>query len=337
MAITEDTSIQALDYYNPRELPRWRRGAVINEEQFCEAIADPPLDEYGVPDIESFAALPNNDWNEISLYRGDFDSRTLSRVQSLLQQGRFLRWMKGAYPDLLLILADLPNSGMEKITAVSVFCATLVTSLIRLRHQDVVIHFFCGLHVDPQAPSPGPAGLVRSLIMQMFVYLRRDGYLSLQFLNDRAIVQAIEDQDLEILCRTLQSLLDQFEAGTQVFCIIDSITLFDSQEWSTDLQMVLGYLHQTVEDSRLPAIFKVILTSSALCAPEMADLLTEEDQYSDRVLSLSSEDLSVDGDMGDYEMERHLSRLSVSPRSSRYRLRSDVSGRRRYKEAYDES
>lgn len=316
--MTEDNSIQALTERTSRYPPR-RGRAVVNEQQFCEAVADPVLDEDDIPDVEGLIAQPISDWKEISMYRGDFDSKTQSRVQSLLQQGRFLSWMKGSYPDLLLVLADLPTSGMEKITAVSLFCATLITSLTNLRRGDVVVHFFCGLHVDPRDPSPGPTGLIRSLIMQVFMYLRRDDLLSLDFLNDRAIIQAMEDQDLEILCQTLQSLLDQFQAGTQVFCIIDSITLFDSEEWSPDLTVVLEYLHEIVQDSKLPAIFKVMLTSSALCAPEVGDLLTREDKHPDRLLTLSADNISVEDDMGDYEMERHLSQMSVSPRSGSYR------------------
>ncbi|KAJ4416631.1 hypothetical protein N0V82_006641 [Gnomoniopsis sp. IMI 355080] len=330
----KDISIQDLTDLGPRCPPR-RRRAVINERHFCEAIADPVPNEDGIPDVEGLIAQPISDWKEISMYRGDFDSKTQSRVQSLLQQGRFLAWMKGSYPDLLLVLADLPTSGMEKITAVSLFCATLVTSLMNLRREDVVVHFFCGLHVHPQDPNPGPTGLVRSLIMQVFMHLRRDGHLSLDFLDDRAIVQAIEDQDLEILCQTLQSLLDQFQAGTQVFCIIDSITLFDSEEWSLDLMTVLEYLHETVQDGKLPAIFKVMLTSSALCAPEVTDLLTMEDKHPDRVLSLSADNISVEDDMGNYEMERHLSQVSVSPRSGSYRLTSEVKRRRHYGDDYD--
>lgn len=333
-AITEDTYIQALTDREPRGPSRRRRAAVINEEQFCEAIADPPLDEDDIPDIEGFAVIPDSDWSEVSMYRGDFDSKTQSQVQSLLQQGRFLSWMKGSYPDLLLVLADLPTSGMEKITAVSVFCATLVTSLINLRREDVVLHFFCGLHVDSQGPCPGPKGLVRSLIMQVFTYLRRDHLLSLDFLDDRTIVQSIEDQDLDTICQTLQSLVDQFQAGTQVFCVVDSITLFDSEEWASDLKIVLEYLRETVEDSRLPAVFKVMLTSSALCTPEVTDLLTREDKYPDRVWSLSSENISVEGDMDDYEMERHLSQVSISPRSGGHRLRSGIDRRRFYEDEF---
>ncbi|KAF3770055.1 hypothetical protein M406DRAFT_237578, partial [Cryphonectria parasitica EP155] len=234
-------------------------------DQFCEAIADLPNSEVGLPDVEGFTLQPDSDWDAVSMFRGNFNARTQSRVQSLLQQNRFLSWMNGSYPDLLLILANLPDTGMQHITAMSVLCATLVSSLTNLRRGHVVLHFFCGLHINSRDPSPGPTGLVRSLIMQVFTYLRRDGLLSLDFLNDRADVKAIEDQDLEILCRTLQSLLDQFQPSTQVYCVIDSITLFDSEDSAYDLEVVLGYLQEIVEDSQLPAIFKLMMTSPARC------------------------------------------------------------------------
>ncbi|KAK7713103.1 hypothetical protein SLS63_012133 [Diaporthe eres] len=213
VAQKRDTEIQKYFSRGESGNSRRRRGAVINNVQFCEAITDHPFYEDEEPDIEGFAAQPDSDWTTASRYQGDFDSKTQSQVQSILEQRRFLGWMKSKYPDLVLVLADLPASDMGNITAVSVFCATLITSLTSLRRGDLVLHFFCGLHVDSSDPSPGPRGLVRSLIMQLFTYLTRASGASLDFISDREYVRDIEDQHLGALCQTLRELLWQCEPG----------------------------------------------------------------------------------------------------------------------------
>ncbi|KKY32017.1 hypothetical protein UCDDA912_g08014 [Diaporthe ampelina] len=75
-----DTEIQDYMRREVSSISRRRRGAVINELQFCEAIADPPFHKEEEPDIESLAAQPDNDWSTVTRYRGDFDSKTQSQI-----------------------------------------------------------------------------------------------------------------------------------------------------------------------------------------------------------------------------------------------------------------
>lgn len=238
--------------------------------------------------------------------------------------------MKSRYPDLVLVLADLPNSSMENITAVSVFCATLITSLTNLRREDLVLHFFCGLHVDSRDPSPGPRGLVRSLVMQLFAYLTRTCHANLEFICDRDYVRDIEDQHLGALCQTLRELLYQCEPGTYVYCIVDSITLFERTMWIRELKVVAKCLQDCVENVEMPAIFKVLLTSSALCTPELKDLFKAGNTLPESVLFLSPETF-VDGDLGGEEMENRLEQMTFAPQSGRVR-ETDQSYRQRYEE-----
>ena len=287
--IAGDTETQK--YFAPEtpDHPRCRRRAVINELQFCEAIADPVFHEDQETDIKGFIAQPDEDWSKVLGYRGDDDPKAQSHARSILQQRRFIDWTKSKYPDLVLVLADLPSSGMENITAVSVFCATLITSLTNLRRDDTVLHFFCGLHVDPHDPSPGPRGLVRSLIMQLFAYLTRAGHASLDFIGDRDYVRDIEDQHLGALCHTLRELLWQCKPGTYVYCIVDSVTLLERTIWFRELKVVARCLRDCVENVEMPTIFKVMLTSSALCTPELKDIFTAGSRHPGRVLYLSTE------------------------------------------------
>lgn len=268
------------------------------------------------------------------MHRGDFSTQTQTQVQSLLQHGRFLDWMRGSYPDVLLVNAGLPHASMGSISAISVFCATLITSLVRLRPADaVVMHFFCGLHVDADESCAGPTGLVRSLIIQAFVYLRRWGLLDLDFLDDRNRVRDLEDQDLDALCDTLWSLLWQFEPGTQIYCIIDSATLFDTGDMLPDFEVVLDYLRRIVDDSKLPAVLKILMTSPVLSSVDIEQQPVFED-YPDRILTLSSEGM-MSGEMDEYGMEAHLSQMSSPARSPGQRRIPTTPRWRRYHDDYE--
>lgn len=308
MAYPEDNAILESSTGRARGTSQRRRGGVINEVQFCGFIADPPRYDYEEPDIQGFMTQPDKDLDRVSMYQGDFDTKTQSQVQSLLRERRFLGWMRSKYPDLILILADLPSSGLERVAVVSVLCATLTTSLISLNREDCVLHFFCGLHLDSHDTSPGPRGLVRSLIMQVFTHLQHGGLVSLDFIDNRDYVEAIENQDLYALCDTLHALLSQCEPGTSVHCILDSITLFERGVWFRDLKIVLSCLKEIVEDGRMPAIFKVMLTSSASCTPELRSLLSTGSRHDDTVLYLPEETFFVDGDLSQHATEREIRR-----------------------------
>lgn len=308
---------------------RRRRSAVINEQQFCEALADLCVEGNVLANIENFLALPDTDWNTVGMYRGEFGTKSQSQVQSLLQRSRFLSWMRGSHPDIVLVNANLLDSGMENITAVSVFCTTLITSLISIQPDNVVLHFFCGLHVNVEDPCPGPTGLVRMLIIQVFTYLRQWKLLDLDFLDDRNKVKDLENQDLQMLCETLWSLLWQFDSGTQIYCIIDSITLFDTEAMLPDLELILSYLQQIVDDDKLPAIFKVLMTSSVLCSMDLEHQPIFED-CSDRILILSADE-SISAEMDDeYGIKSHFLQQSTPTQPPVQRRTPAIVRRRRY-------
>lgn len=63
----------------------------------------------------------------------------------------------------------------------------------------------------------------------------------------------------------------------------------------------------------MPAVFKVMLTSLALCAPELKDLLTAGNKYPEAVLHLSAEDSLMDGIFDEDDTVRHLASMSIPP------------------------
>lgn len=152
-------------------------------------------------------------------------------------------------------------------------------------------HSFCGLHADyDEEPFPRPAGLVRSLILQVFLKLVSSNNLNLDFLHDRKMVEVLRAHDLEAMCYTLHELLHGFPAGTRVFCIIDSISMIDTFDSFQDLEVIMQYLRDMVEDRDLRAFFKILMANTSVCSLDLQSLPVFEERL-DRVVNLYSNGL----------------------------------------------
>lgn len=139
-------------------------------------------DERYVPHDAKSINHPVVDLDYILMYPGNLRTRASSQAQTLLRQGRFLVWMSQANPDLILVNANIRSVGEERISAMSILCADLVGCLATTRPEDIIVHFFCGLDSNyDDEPFPGPAGVVRSLILQVFLKLASREHLSLDF------------------------------------------------------------------------------------------------------------------------------------------------------------
>ncbi|ROV93685.1 hypothetical protein VPNG_08868 [Cytospora leucostoma] len=305
---------------------------VISARRFCENLMGPYFDEDNFPDATGSLNHPNEDLDHVLMYRGQIRARDQSHVQSLLLDPRFLHWVNGDYSGLILVNANIRSSDMQGLSAVSVFCATFITSLLTVRPNDAVVHFFCGLHKSPEEDLyPGPIGLVRSLVLQVFLKLEYTRRLKLDFINHRDYAEALRQHDLETLCDTLHQLLYQFPPDTQVYCIIDTIPLFDTDMWYDDLAVVMQFLRDIVVDKSLPPLFKVLLTSPASSSMDIQSLPVFEEKPR-RIITLSSGRLMPRG-LSDSGMRRHLSR-PVSPVPSRAE-RSRIEESRRLSQVYD--
>jgi hypothetical protein len=270
---------------------------------------DGPEDRY-VPDDETSINHPVADLEYVLTYRGNMRTRSSGQAQTLLRHDRFITWMNQANPDLLLVNANIRSGGHGKITAMSVLCADLVGCLATARPEDVIVQFFCGLHADPdeEEPFPGPAGLMRSLVLQVFLRLVSCGRLSLDFLHDRRMVDALRARDLEAMCYALHELLHGFPAGARVFCIVDSISMLDTADWFRELEVVMRCLRDIVEDRDLRAFVKVLMANTATCSMDLQSLPVFEERP-DRIVNLSPSGL-MPGGLSTQGMRRRISRSS---------------------------
>ncbi|KAJ0415218.1 hypothetical protein BJY00DRAFT_317979 [Aspergillus carlsbadensis] len=263
-----------------------KRGAVVSRDRFCQILAQPNWMDGEPPDLEHLFQHPNTDLEQALVQKGRFKPAVQGQVQSLLQHKRLPEWLNLHSPDLLLVEANLRSGGLERLSAVSVFCATFIIGMIKARPQDVIVHFFCGQHLAPRDPWNGPNGLVRSLILQLLMNLVDMKRLSLDFINDRGFLSDLEDHDLPSLCDALYYIVSQFPADTMVYVIIDHVSAFDTENHFADLTFVLEYLQDIVEDANLVPVFKVLLANPMQSTRRMKELSVFDEP--DRIVTLSS-------------------------------------------------
>ncbi|AEO53772.1 hypothetical protein MYCTH_2295558 [Thermothelomyces thermophilus ATCC 42464] len=247
---------------------RTKHAAVVSLERLCDILARPlstALNPDDPPSLDLMFQHASADLGHALAEQGRFPLKAQGQAQSLLATDQFFNWMSRSHPTLLLVDANIRDSELESLSAISVLSSTLVTSLMEAYPDDVVIHFFCGMHDWPRDAWYGPNGLVRSLILQLLMKLAtKDPDMSswnLDFINDRGFLESLEQHCLDDLCLALHWLLYEFPPDTCIYCIIDSVSRFDVDRLLKDLGTVMECLRTIVNDASLVPIFKVLLTN----------------------------------------------------------------------------
>ncbi|KAL9105542.1 MAG: hypothetical protein Q9187_008691, partial [Circinaria calcarea] len=276
---------------------------------------------------------PNKDFERALMQKSKFSTATQGQIQSLLRHNRFFQWMNPYNIDMILVDANIRSSG-PGISAMSVFSATFVAGMVKVNPDEAVAHFFCNSHVAPRDPWHGPNGLVRSLIVQLLMKLFKSKILSLDFINNRDYLLALEKHDLASLCNTLWTLLYQFPPDTTVFCIIDSISSFDKNATFKDLEIVLDCLQSIVEDRSLIPTFKLMMTNPMSSTRRMKESLNLQ-EYPSRLINLSPKNLVPMG-ISSQAMESYLLRPSTPEPPMRNQEVSRITDRGSYADEFDE-
>lgn len=181
-----------------------------------------------------------------------------AQAQSLLRHSRFTQWLTQLHPDLISVEANIATAALERLSVVSVFCATFVASMISVQPQEVVVYFFCGLHNGSKDAWQGPNGLVRSLVTQLVMKLVELDILSLDFINNRDYLRDLEDHDPNSL-----------STNTTIYCVIDGISNFDKNKLFKDLEVAISWLRHIASDKNLIPMFKVLIATPRSCSARM--------------------------------------------------------------------
>ncbi|KAK2054093.1 hypothetical protein LY76DRAFT_597262 [Colletotrichum caudatum] len=178
------------------------------------------------------------------------------RAQHILRESPFRKWMSSSSSARLLVHGDFPPPF--DISPLSVVCTLLTHTFRNLGGNFVSLVFFCGRHQIWDAHRGGSA-MIRSLIDQLLRQcvlgpVRRDPNM---FLED------LDRDDIRALCEVFVLLFRQLPSHMQVFCLIDGICLYETDQYLDGMDIVIMSLIGLVESggNGLWPAFKLLITS----------------------------------------------------------------------------
>lgn len=101
-----------------------------------------------------------------------FTEKALARAAYVATRNRFQRWLIGERSDMLLIDGHCVEQVVDRVSPLSTFCATLISSIVDFPQSPgprrrMVIYFFCGPHSLQYGYHNGPSALMSSLLIQL--------------------------------------------------------------------------------------------------------------------------------------------------------------------------
>ena len=184
------------------------------------------------------------------------DRSTQGRSRLLMQTPRFQAWFSSSQNGALLV-DGREDFQMEKTSAMSVVCALIAQSLPSTTAKSLV--FFCGLHLSEQATT-GPVDMLRSLLSQLINHYD----LNAAFMEGRDY-EAVRNFDLQHLCVLMTELVRKLPRQAVLFCLIDGISWYETEEMAKDACTVVQMLNHLVHESTTGAVFKLLITSPTTC------------------------------------------------------------------------
>ena len=246
--------------------PDYRKTSFLTLSHFLEVLAASPMGIASHVDA-------NNDLEYMLLQGRNINVSDQGQALSLLQTQQFQDWIAAQHSTVLLVDGNM-DSAVARVSPMSLLCASLILGVLDNRPA-ISLHYFCGLHVASNNPLYGPAGLIRSLLMQLLLVSKVidvDGeslnvdytLFNLNFIDNHHYREDLESHNIAALCHTFKLLIDQLPLDVLVFCIIDGINLYERSEWLNDLVQIVNCLNRIAQNARLRPIFKVLMTSAGI-------------------------------------------------------------------------
>lgn len=193
--------------------------------------------------------MANDDLHRAIMERSWFRN---GAAESLLDYTKFQDWLVGAGSRVLLIDGTDTDHAHDAVSAMSILTVDIMSSLMSASRQGqiAVLHFFCGLRSDV---TEGPTLMLRSLVFQIMAILQRYRCLSLEFIDNQALVTDLQNQNFAALLYTFQQLCRQLPQYLTVYCFIDGISSYEGRSYVVPFydRMVdfLRGITQTILDS----------------------------------------------------------------------------------------
>lgn len=219
--------------------------SAISQGQLLRMLKTPKVEEKDMEYISDSAALVGR--------------REQGRAEHLIANPRFQQWMVQTRSTELLVLGQMKPSRTS-VSALSLFSAAIVGSLRNISRFRTLA-FFCGQHSDS---SEGGIGIIKNLIAQL---LRQHQFDAADLSRvSREVNLALFDSgfdNVEQLCRLFVSLVRRLRSNVTLFCVLDSINVYEDLEYMKEMRVdkVLLKVLSLTRDNRVQAHVKILLTS----------------------------------------------------------------------------
>ncbi|KAF4444281.1 hypothetical protein F53441_11189 [Fusarium austroafricanum] len=223
--------------------------------------------------------MRNNDLQTILSSTAVLHPISQSQAHSVFNHDRFIDWMHRGHPDFLFIDGNFQENATDSTSPMSLLCARFGLTIAQLEPQSVCVHFYCGLHVDPGRNNwYGPDAMIRSIVVQLLTALVDKDIVDIDFLNRRSYVKDLEYHDLDAFCDLLHDLVQQFDADTAIYCIVDGVSKFDLDFRGTfaSLKVILKRIQGIVGDDELKPKLKVLMTVPFISSQRLRRIIADE-------------------------------------------------------------
>lgn len=190
------------------------------------------------------------------LRNGQLPSRAPAQVLKMYRSPRVKDFLRSAASDAVFVEAPMEGHELARCSSMSLACAMLLQDLSG-QSPAAAIHYFCGAHNNAKDLVGGGIGIARILIGQLlclqdfdFAFLSWDWRIALEQGNPRALYGLFEQ------------LVGQLKVTT-LFCVIDSITLFEGQQRKDETVALISELLRVAVDCRHLVHMKLLVTSSS--------------------------------------------------------------------------
>jgi hypothetical protein len=223
-------------------------------------------DKYGLTEADLLSVLNVeqdiiiNDYHIMHTQSQEMQESDYQLATGIYQNIKFFNW-HGSISSTALMLEKVDteaNSG--RTPALSAVSCSVITHLDSMRHA-FCIHHFCNMHVDPNSPAPGSAGMIRSFICQILrLFSKR---VSLGFTSERQYRKQLQSQNLDLLCECFKQILVRLPPGTLLFCVIDGVDYLESSDRNREYLSVIEELLNIVRGDESYPVFKLLVTSAS--------------------------------------------------------------------------
>jgi hypothetical protein len=230
---------------------------------------------YGRESILKLLAVPEtaagHDLTFMLRQSQSIDIQAQSKGRWLFRSPRFQNWLCSSGSDMLSVEGNSEQYGMSRCSPMTLMSTVLIQGLAK-QDGTQVLHFFCGAHNTDNDDLGGPLGLIKSLIVQLLAMNDFD----FGFIGSRQWSEYLEKQDLLTLCNLFRGLVAQLP-WLILFCVIDGISLFEREQWQSQIEFITWKLKEVAVDPTTSVVFKLLVTSPGICR-FIKDVMTAEDR-----------------------------------------------------------